>query len=159
MASQQDIKRRIRSVRNTRKITKAMELVSAAKLRRAQAAHRGAAARSPTRMQRADRWRRPRRANVHGEPLLARREPQNVVIMPCTGDRGLAGAFNAQLVRRALQVAAEHESQGRERALARRSASKGTGTLRFRGVELVETWHGLHRPRRPTPTPSDRARG
>src|SRR5690349_12272964 len=111
MASQQDLKRRLRSVRNTRKITKAMELVAAARLRRAQ-----------TRVEAlrpyADRtWdlviEAAARANVHGQPLLQRRDPNTVGIVVITGDRGLAGAFNTQVVRRAVQLAREHEAQGR----------------------------------------------
>ena len=133
MASVQDIKRRIRSVRNTRKITRAMELVAAAKLRRAQArieAMRPYADRMLELMSGTARAS----ASVRGLPLLQQREQErSVAIVPLTGDRGLAGAFNSQILRRALaldrQLRAEGKnvrgcpSGGREPA---RSASAGS---------------------------------
>src|SRR3954451_24842016 len=111
MASQQDIKRRIRSVRNTRKITKAMELVAAAKLRRAQT-------RVQALRQYADRqWEvvmeAAGRANVHGQPLLQRRDPNTVALLVLSGDRGLSGAFNSQVVRRSLALQGGDRQEGR----------------------------------------------
>src|ERR671930_907525 len=98
MATVQDLRRRIRSVRNTRKITKAMELVASARLRRAQArieAMRPFADRMLELMVGTARAS----ASVRGLPLLQRRDVQSVAIVPLTGDRGLAGAFNAQILR------------------------------------------------------------
>ena len=140
MASQQDIKRRISSVRNTRKITKALELVSASKLRRAQL-------RIEALRPYADRMRdlmieAASRAHVQGEPLLARRDPKRVGVIVLTGDRGLAGAFNGQVVRRALQVGAEHAGQGRE-VVYLPAGRKGLGTLRFRGRDVLTSWTGF----------------
>ncbi len=140
MASQQDIKRRIQSVRNTRKITKALELVSASKLRRAQL-------RIEALRPYADRMRdlmieAASHAHLHGQPLLARREPGRVGIVVLTGDRGLAGAFNGQVVRRALQVGAEHAAQGRE-VVYLPAGRKGLGTLRFRGRDVLTSWTGF----------------
>ncbi len=140
MASQQDIKRRIQSVRNTRKITKALELVSASKLRRAQL-------RIEALRPYADRMRdlmmeAASRAHLHGQPLLTRREPARVGVIVMTADRGLAGAFNGQVVRRALQIGAEHESQGRE-VVYLPVGRKGLGTLRFRRREVLESWTGF----------------
>src|SRR2546423_6091865 len=103
MATVQDIKRRIRSVRNTRKITKAMELVAAAKLRRAEArieAMRPYADRMMELMIGTARAS----SSVRGLPLLQRREVSTVAIVPLTGDRGLAGAFNAQVLRHAFAL-------------------------------------------------------
>src|SRR5262249_10894820 len=145
MASQQDIKRRIRSVRNTRKITKAMELVAAAKLRRAQLrveALRPFAERT---------WdlviEAAGRSNVRGQPLLQRREPQTVGIVVMTGDRGLAGAFNSQVVRRSLALAVEHEQAGRT-VVWLAVGRKGRGTLAFRGRSVEHHWQGFtDRPR------------
>ena len=118
MANVQDLKRRIRSVRNTRKITKAMELVASARLRRAQTrieamrpyADRmleliGGVARAAT--------------SVRTLPLLQRREVQTVAIVPLTGDRGLAGAFNGQVLRRSLAARARAAERGQGRPLAR----------------------------------------
>jgi F-type H+-transporting ATPase subunit gamma len=140
VASQQDIKRRIQSVRNTRKITKALELVSASKLRRAQLhieALRPYADRMRDLMSEAASH-----SHVHGLPLLARREPGRVGIVVLTGDRGLAGAFNGQVVRRALQVGAEHAAQGHE-VVYLPAGRKGLGTLRFRGRDVLTSWTGF----------------
>ncbi len=143
MASQQDIKRRIRSVRNTRKITKALELVSASKLRRAQM-------RIEALRPYADRMHELEieaagRANVHGEPLLARRETQVSALCVLTGDRGLAGAFNAQVLRTAISDGRKERAAGHEtRWLA--VGKRGIGSLRFRGLELLAQLAGLHRP-------------
>jgi F-type H+-transporting ATPase subunit gamma len=140
VASQQDIKRRISSVRNTRKITKALELVSASKLRRAQL-------RIEALRPYADRMRdlmieAATRAHLHGQPLLSRRDPKRVGIIVLTGDRGLAGAFNGQVVRRALQVGSEHAAQGRE-VVYLPAGRKGLGTLRFRGRDVLTSWTGF----------------
>jgi F-type H+-transporting ATPase subunit gamma len=140
VASQQDIKRRIQSVRNTRKITKALELVSASKLRRAQLrieALRPYADRMHDLMMEAAS-----RSHLHGQPLLARREPGRVGIVVVTGDRGLAGASNGQVVRRALQVGAEHAAQGHE-VVYLPAGRKGLGTLRFRQREVMTSWTGF----------------
>jgi F-type H+-transporting ATPase subunit gamma len=141
VASVQDLNRRVRSVRNTRKITKAMELVASARLRRAQA-------RIEAMRPYADRMLElmggVARASVSTQrlPLLQRREPQTAGILAITGDRGLAGGFNAQIVRRAVALARELESQGQTvRWLA--SGRKGRSTLRFRGFELAADWTGF----------------
>jgi F-type H+-transporting ATPase subunit gamma len=141
VASVQDLKRRVRSVRNTRKITKAMELVASARLRRAQA-------RIEAMRPYADRMLElmggVARASVSTQriPLLQRREPQTTAILALTGDRGLAGGFNAQVIRRAVALSREVESQGQTvRWLA--SGRKGRSTLRFRGFELSADWTGF----------------
>src|SRR4051794_1016306 len=112
MASVQDIKRRIRSVRNTRKITRAMELVAAAHLRRAQArieAMRPYADRMMELMIGTARAS----SSVRGLPLLQRREVQTVAIVPLTGDRGLAGAFNAQVLRHSFALERRLRGEGK----------------------------------------------
>ena len=138
MATVQDIKRRVRSVQNTRKITKAMELVAAAKLRRAEA--RIAALRPY-----ADRMRElmigtARATPVRGFPLLeAREDVRAVAILALTGDRGLAGGFNAQIVRRAFALEREARGQGQDvRWLV--AGKKGRSTFRFRRYELECSW-------------------
>ena len=140
MASQQDIKRRIQSVRNTRKITKALELVSASKLRRAQLrieALRPYADRTRDLMMEASA-----RVQTQGQPLLARREPGRVGIIVVTADRGLAGAFNGQVVRRALQEGTDHAAQSHE-VVFLPVGRKGLGTLRFRRREVMSSWTGF----------------
>jgi F-type H+-transporting ATPase subunit gamma len=142
MASVQDIRRRIRSVRNTRKITRAMELVAAAKLRRAQTrieAMRPYADRMLELMAGTARAS----SSVRGLPLLQTREQeQAVAIVPLTGDRGLAGAFNAQVLRQAFAIERRLRGEGVEvRWLV--AGKKGRSTLRFRRYELEQTWTGF----------------
>jgi F-type H+-transporting ATPase subunit gamma len=138
VASVQDIKRRIRSNENTRKITKAMELVSAAKLRRAEA-------RIEALRPYADRMRElmigtARATPSRGFPLLeAREDVRTVAIVPLTGDRGLAGGFNAQVIRRALGVEREVRGEGQDvRWLV--AGKKGRSTLRFRRYDVLQAW-------------------
>jgi F-type H+-transporting ATPase subunit gamma len=141
MAAVQDIKRRIRSVRNTRKITRAMELVAAAKLRRAQArieAMRPYAERMEELMVGVARAS----SSVRGLPLLQRREVRTAAILPLTGDRGLAGAFNAQVLREAFAT----ERRLREEGVEQRwlvAGRKGASTLRFRRYEVEQAWAGF----------------
>jgi F-type H+-transporting ATPase subunit gamma len=141
VASVQDLRRRIRSVRNTRKITKAMELVASARLRRAQArieAMRPYADRMMELMIGTARAA----ASVHGPPLLQRREERTVAILPLTGDRGLAGAFNAQILRHALALDRQLRADGSQvRWLA--SGRKGVSTLRFRRFDITQAWTGF----------------
>src|SRR3954469_3865304 len=114
MATVQDLKRRIRSIRNTRKITKAMELVASARLRRAQArieAMRPYADRMMELMVGTARAS----TSLRSLPLLQRRgSEQTVAIVPVTGDRGLAGGFNAQVLRRAFALERELRSEGKD---------------------------------------------
>jgi F-type H+-transporting ATPase subunit gamma len=142
----QDLKRRIRSVRNTRKITRALELVAAARLR-------GAQARIEAMRPYADRMRElmvgtaKASASLRGLPLLERREVDTVAVLPLTGDRGLAGAFNAQILRRAFAL--EHALRAERTAVRFLVAGrKGRSTLTFRGYDLARAWTGFSdRPR------------
>jgi F-type H+-transporting ATPase subunit gamma len=141
VASVQDIKRRIRSVRNTSKITRAMELVAAAKLRRAQArieAMRPYADRMLELMAGTARAS----TSVRGIPLLQRREVRKVAIVPLTGDRGLAGPFNGQILRRAFALERELGAEGYDlRWIV--AGKKGRSTLTFRRYELTASWSGF----------------
>ncbi len=103
-----DIRRRIRSVINTRQITKAMKMVSAAKLRRAQ--ERALAARPYAHMLTNVLKSLVARADIYdpetGEPkhaLLAQREEKTILLIVVTGDKGLAGAFNANIIKAAMR--------------------------------------------------------
>ena len=113
MASVQDIKRRIRSVRNTRKITKAMELVAAARLRRAEERIRQMRPYAD-RMQELMVGTARAASSLRGLPLLQRREREPVAIVPLTGDRGLAGAFNAPGAPARVRARAEPACRGQE---------------------------------------------
>jgi F-type H+-transporting ATPase subunit gamma len=138
MATVQDIKRRLRSVRNTRKITKAMELVAAAKLRRAEA--RIEAMRPYAERMRELMVGTARATPSRGFPLLEERESVGTVaILPLTGDRGLAGAFNAQIIRRALQAEREVRGSGADVRWVV-AGKKGRSTLRFRRYEIEQAW-------------------
>jgi F-type H+-transporting ATPase subunit gamma len=142
VASVQDIRRRIRSVRNTAKITRAMELVAAAKLKRAQArieAMRPYADRMLELMAGTARAS----ASVRGLPLLQPHdEEQKVAIVPLTGDRGLAGAFNSQILRRALALQRELQGEGQQVQWVG-VGRRGVGSLRFRRFDLAGEFTGF----------------
>jgi len=108
MANILDIRRRIRSVTNTRQITKAMKMVSAAKLRRAQ--DRALSARPYAQMLTNVLKSLVSRAEIYDpetgqprHPLLAQREERNILLIVVTGDKGLAGAFNTNILKAAMR--------------------------------------------------------
>jgi F-type H+-transporting ATPase subunit gamma len=142
VASVQDLRRRIRSITNTRKITKAMELVASARLRKAQArieAMRPYADRMLELMAGTARAS----TSVRGLPLLQQREEVNAVaIAPLTSDRGLAGAFNSQVLRRALALERQLRAEGKGVQWVG-VGRKGVGTLRFRRLDLVAEFTGF----------------
>ena len=151
MPSLIDIRRRVRSVKNTQQITKAMKMVSAAKLRRAQ--DRALAAR-PYAV-----TLRQMLANVASaaagdpdagaHPLLARRPEQRILIVVLTADSGLAGGFNANLIKMAHRFAEEHRSaelnfeligkKGVNYFRKRYSSISGTHTDLFRNVKYEDS--------------------
>lgn len=141
MASQQDIKRRIRSVRSTHKITRAMEMVSAAKLRRSQ--QRIVAMRPyADRMLELITSTAQTLGSIHGLPLLEDRETHTVALLPLTGDRGLAGAFNAQVLRRSFALEHDLQAQGIEvKWLV--SGKRGRSSLNFRKCAIETSWTGF----------------
>jgi F-type H+-transporting ATPase subunit gamma len=141
MASQQDIRRRIRSVQNTRKITRALELVAGARLRRAQQRSEELRAYADKMMELMAGTARAA-ASVRGLALLQRREVQTTAIVAFTGDRGLAGPFNTQILRRSFELARTERAEGREvRWLV--VGRKGASTLRFRRYEITAAWSGF----------------
>jgi F-type H+-transporting ATPase subunit gamma len=141
MATVQELRRRVRSIENTRKITKAFELVASARLRRAQARIE---AMRPYADKMLELMGGVARASVSKQrlPLLQRREPQTTAILPVTADRGLAGGFNAQVIRRAMTLGRELEAEGQTvRWLV--SGRKGRSTFRFRRYDLAAEWTGF----------------
>jgi F-type H+-transporting ATPase subunit gamma len=141
LATVQDISRRIRSVRNTRKITKAMELVASARLRRAQTrieAMRPYADRMMELMAGTARAA----SSVRASPLLRRREERTVAILPLTGDRGLAGAFNAQILRHSFALERSLRDEGKTVRWVV-GGKKGASTLRFRRYRVDQAWTGF----------------
>jgi F-type H+-transporting ATPase subunit gamma len=141
VATIQDIKRRLRSVGNTRKITRALELVAAAKLRRAEA-------RTQAMRPYAERMRELMIGTARATPsrqfplLEVREDAKSIAIVPVTGDRGLAGPFNSQVVRRSLALAQEARAQGLE-VTGAVIGKKGQSTLRFRRFPIAEAWTGF----------------
>jgi F-type H+-transporting ATPase subunit gamma len=142
VASLQDLRRRISSVRNTRKITKALELVAGARLRRAQ-----------TRIEEmrpyADRMQElmigtaRAASSFRNLALLQQRdEVRRVAFVVVTGDRGLAGPFNGQVMRRAFELERRARAEGQE-AVWLAVGRKGASTLRFRRYELTAQWAGF----------------
>ncbi len=143
MASQRDVRNRIASVQNIRTIwTRAMEMVAAARLRRAEQriAHLRPYADAIRRMTRDAAEAAGRLPNL---PILNEHESvQKVGLLLVAGDRGLAGAFNSQIVRAGVAAAREHESESRQStffASGRRPAS----SLTFRGLELAASFTGF----------------
>jgi F-type H+-transporting ATPase subunit gamma len=141
--TQRDIKRRIDSVRNTRKITRAMELVASAKLRRAQ--ERIEALRPyATAMRRLMAQAARQSGGMKGVTLLEERPAEGTaLVVAITGDRGLAGAFNVNIVRAAYQVAQELAGEGFSDVQYVTVGKKGTGTIRFRGLQIDRSYEGF----------------
>ena len=142
MASLQDLRRRITSVRNTRKITKALELVAGARLRRAQ--NRIEEMRPyADRMQELMIGTARAASSFRNLALLQQRdEVRRVAFVVVTGDRGLAGPFNGQVLRRAFELERRARSEGQE-AVWLTVGRKGASTLRFRRYELTAQWAGF----------------
>jgi len=142
MPSLIDIRRRIRSVKNTQQITKAMKMISAAKLRRAQErvvssrpygsllrkvlANVAAAVASDD--------------NAGQNPLLVRRDEQRIMLIVITGDKGLAGGFNANLIRAAQRFGSERSGVAIKMELIGR---KGRDFFRKRGADILADHVGL----------------
>jgi len=143
-----DIRRRIRSVINTRQITKAMKMVSAAKLRRAQ--ERALAARPYAQMLTNVLKSLVARAEIYdpdtGEPkhpLLAQREEKTILLIIVTGDKGLAGAFNANILKAAVRFL---ESKAGKSIDIEAIGRKGRDFLRRRYPAAAIQTHSLAEP-------------
>jgi F-type H+-transporting ATPase subunit gamma len=140
--AQKDVKNRISSVKNIQKITRAMEMVAAARLRRAE--QRIEALRPyASAIRRMTRQAAEAAQNVPNLPILNEHESIGTVgLLLVTGDRGLAGAFNSQIVRAGVRVAAEHEGEGRSLAWYA-SGRRGTSSLQFRGLDVIGSYTGF----------------
>jgi F-type H+-transporting ATPase subunit gamma len=142
MPTQREVQDRISSVKNVQKITRAMEMVAAARLRRAEQRiehlrpYAGA-------IRRMTRQAAEAAENVPNLPILAEHEElKQVGLLLVTGDRGLAGAFNSQILRAGLQAGSEHESEGRGIAWYA-SGRRGVSSLAFRGHEVTGSYIGF----------------
>jgi F-type H+-transporting ATPase subunit gamma len=140
--AQKDVKNRISSVKNIQKITRAMEMVAAARLRRAE--QRIEALRPyASAIRRMTRQAAEAAGHVPNLPILDEHDSVDTVgLLLVTGDRGLAGAFNSQIVRAGVRVAAEHEGEGRSMAWYA-SGRRGTSSLQFRGREVIGSYTGF----------------
>jgi F-type H+-transporting ATPase subunit gamma len=131
MASQRDIRRRIASVQNTSKITKAMEMVAAARLRRAQLRIEALRPYALNMLEFIGQLARYLRVDLSSSPLLrTHSQVKKVAIIALTADRGLCGAFNSNIIKRALELVDTYTAQGVESDLVI-MGRKGTGTVRF----------------------------
>ena len=140
MASLRDIRKRIRSVKSTQQITKAMKMVSAAKLRRAQDAI--IAARPYARA--VDQMIADLVARSEGlsHPLLVTRPARRVEILAITSDRGLAGGFNANVIRRVTRFIYENERTATIRLTT--VGRKGVEAFRRRHLDIRKDHAGLY---------------
>ena len=137
-----DVKSRIASVKNIQKITRAMEMVAAARLRRAEQRieslrpYAGA-------IRRMTRQAAEAAGNVPNLPILNEHEAENTVaLLLVTGDRGLAGAFNSQIVRAGVRAGAEYESAGKS-TVWYASGRRGVSSLAFRGRDAAGAYTGF----------------
>ena len=143
MASQRDVKNKINSVKNIQKITRALETVAAARLRRAEQRiealrpYAGAIRRMTRQAARAAG------AETARLPLLAEHDSERTVgLLLVTGDRGLAGGFNSQIIRAGVRTAAELSDQGKAAAWYT-SGRRGVSSIGFRGHELSGAYTGF----------------
>jgi F-type H+-transporting ATPase subunit gamma len=143
MASQRDVKNKIASVKNIQKITRAMEMVAAARLRRAE--QRIAALRPY-----ADALRRMTRQAAQAAGAEAARLPllrahaaeEKVGLLLVTGDRGLAGGFNSQIIRAGVRISGELDEEGLKSEWYA-TGRRGVSSLTFRGYELSGSYTGF----------------
>jgi F-type H+-transporting ATPase subunit gamma len=143
MATQKDVKTRISSVKNIHKITRAMEMVAAARLRRAEQriAHLRPYAQELRKMTR-------KVAEAIGDtlprlPVLQEREEmKSAAILLVTGDRGLAGSFNTQIIRAGIELRREFEAEGTKTSFSV-VGRRGSSSLQFRGEPVDDSYVGF----------------
>jgi F-type H+-transporting ATPase subunit gamma len=142
MASQRDVRNRISSIKNIQKITRAMEMVAAARLRRAEQRIESLRPYAEA-IRRMTRQASEAAGNVPRLPILAEHEQiKTVGLLVVAGDRGLAGAFNSNAVRAGVAAGREHAAEGLAAvyyAAGRRPAS----SLTFRGLDVAESFTGF----------------
>jgi F-type H+-transporting ATPase subunit gamma len=140
MPSLQSLRRKIGAVKNTQKITKAMKMVAAAKLKRAQ--DRILAARPYGHKMREVIANLSTRVNRAAHPLLQKRKAKHVEVLIVTSDRGLCGAFNANIVRKALEFLREAETRG-VKVTVSLVGRKGREYFRRRPWPVRQEWLGI----------------
>ena len=140
MPSLQSLRRKIASVKNTQKITKAMKMVAAAKLKRAQ--DRILSSRPYAHQLRDVVRHLAERASPISHPLLRKREGHKTELLVITSDRGLCGAFNANILRQATEFLKEHTEQG-EQVSVSPAGRKGCDFFRRRSWTIRQEWPGI----------------
>jgi F-type H+-transporting ATPase subunit gamma len=142
MASQKEVKSRIASIKNIQKITRAMEMVAAARLRRSEQRIEDLRPYSEG-MRKLTRIASAHAGGVPRVPVLAERENvQKVGIVLVTGDRGLAGAFNSNIIREGMRAAERVRGEGAEPIFSV-VGRKGVSALTFRKQELAGEYVGF----------------
>jgi F-type H+-transporting ATPase subunit gamma len=136
LATLRDLKQQIKSVKNIAKVTEALQTVSAVKFRKAEARVKRARPYAENMQQ---MMRDVARHARGGSPLLVGREGNSVAIASITADRGLAGGFNAQVLRRSWQFRSERDAEFVQVA----SGRKAVAFFRFRRVEPEEAYTGF----------------
>jgi F-type H+-transporting ATPase subunit gamma len=140
--AQRDVKNRIASVKNIQKITRAMEMVAAARLRRAE--QRIAALRPYAgAIRRMTRQAAEAAGHVPALPILDEHaEERRVALLLVTADRGLAGAFNSQIIRAGVRTAADYQGEGKA-IVYYATGRRGVSSLTFRGSEPEQGFTGF----------------
>ncbi len=133
-----DFRRRIRTIKNTQQITRAMKFVAAAKLRRSQ--ENVLAARPYARQMVSLMRSAMSRIENPTHPLMARRSEEKIRLVVLTGDKGLCGAFNTNVLRKALEFLRQHADQQMDVVPIGR---KGRDALRKRGVKFAGEYAGI----------------
>ena len=140
MPNLKDIRKRIESVKSTAKITRAMKLVAAAKLRRAQENIEKARPYAVKLHELISELAL--RADEEDHPLLSVREPRNVMLLVLTSDRGLCGGFNTNILKALLKWRIEHDGQY-DNVLISVVGKKGRDYLKFRNIPIHKYYPGL----------------
>jgi F-type H+-transporting ATPase subunit gamma len=142
MPTTQEVRSRIDSVKNIQKITRAMEMVAAARLRRAEQRIQELRPYASA-LRRMTRQAAEAAGDLPRLPILIEHEQVNSVgLLLIAGDRGLAGAFNSNIVRRGVAAGREHSSEGRKPVYFA-SGKRPASSLTFRGMEPAESFTGF----------------
>jgi F-type H+-transporting ATPase subunit gamma len=143
MPSQRDVQNKISSVKNIQKITRAMEMVAAARLRRAEQRIEALRPYAEAIRRMTRQAAKAAGAEASRMPLLAEHEQEtNVGVLLITGDRGLAGGFNSQVIRAGTRLGSELGEEGKS-SVWYATGRRGVSSLNFRGLELSGSYTGF----------------
>ena len=144
MASRQQIKRRITSVKNTKQITRAMQMVAASKLRKAQEAAVGPREYARLARELLTHLRSLKEGNhAKGAALYAERKVKNRLLVLITSDRGLAGAYNSNVIRRGINELIEDDKNGVNTKVLAIGRQAANAAARLKGTEVIAAYTGL----------------